>query len=175
MSHPQFPLHPPVEERTAAQGFVAGLNAARWSQQQKLTVPPAAVSAIGAFCESLADSGRSVGPLRFSAGQQRAQWRTDTAAVRLQTWAETIGIPIAAGISLAAVNEVLQYALTPRHNLNTRLIALDQPPLRTPMPLHSLLRRPGMRYAMVQALMRELPPLTLDEAAQVEALARSMR
>jgi tRNA uridine 5-carboxymethylaminomethyl modification enzyme len=155
-------------EEAAAQGHIAGINAARYAAGLSEIVPDASTTAIGALCAAIAQPDRDDGPLRFVA--QNRFLRADSAAVRTHAWAQAAGLPHTLDLSLEGALTMLRTTVTPTATVNQKLRALGLPPIHKPRRLSSLIRS-GLRYEHIGQVVGDIPPLPGGAGRQITGLA----
>jgi len=169
-------------EEAAAQGIVAGINAARWCRQEPPLILARDVAYIGVLIDDLVTRGIGGEPYRMftSRAEYRLLLREDNADARLANVAHRVGaiddhtfqrtISKAEMIN-AEVERLDRTAVTPSVDINTRLRELGTAELTQPSTLALLLRRPEISYADLMSLLTENDqhrPLPHDVCMQVE-------
>lgn len=167
-------------EEAAAQGFVAGVNAARKVQGKEPFVLDRASSYIGTLIDDLITKGAS-DPYRMmtSRSEYRLVLRQDNADERLTPLGRELGL-----ISdrrwekfqqkqeqkRAELKRVQSTALPPSEELNQILVSRGTSPLSTGAKLADLLKRPQVSYQDLTAVDRERPKYStaIFEAVEIE-------
>ncbi len=165
-------------EEAAAQGLVAGINAALLVRGREPMLLPRASSYIGTLIDDLVTKGTNE-PYRMmtSRSEYRLLLRQDNADRRLT--------PIGREIGLISDDRWIRYEcktklidrecarlesthLSPSATNNAYLEVLGQPPLTTGISLGDLLRRPGVDYAALAPLDPARPTLPRSVVTAVE-------
>ena len=167
-------------EEAAAQGFVAGVNAARKVQGKAPFVLDRASSYIGTLIDDLITKGAS-DPYRMmtSRSEYRLVLRQDNADERLTPLGRELGL-----ISdrrwekfqqkqeqkRAELKRVQSTTLPPSEELNQILVSRGTSPLSTGAKLADLLKRPQVSYQDLTAVDRERPKYStaIFEAVEIE-------
>lgn len=167
-------------EEAAAQGFVAGVNAARKVQGKEPFVLDRASSYIGTLIDDLITKGAS-DPYRMmtSRSEYRLVLRQDNADERLTPLGRELGL-----ISdrrwekfqqkqeqkRAELKRVQSTTLPPSEKLNQILVSRGTSPLSTGAKLADLLKRPQVSYQDLTAVDRERPKYStaIFEAVEIE-------
>ena len=167
-------------EEAAAQGFVAGVNAARKVQGKEPFVLDRASSYIGTLIDDLITKGAS-DPYRMmtSRSEYRLVLRQDNADERLTPLGRELGL-----ISdrrwekfqqkqeqkRAELKRVQSTTLPPSEELNQILVSRGTSPLSTGAKLADLLKRPQVSYQDLMAVDRERPKYStaIFEAVEIE-------
>lgn len=167
-------------EEAAAQGLVAGINAALKVQGKELLVLSRASSYIGTLIDDLVTKGCS-DPYRMmtSRSEYRLLLRQDNADERLMPTGRRLGL-----ISEEGYNEFLTRKaqkeqetkrlkntfLPPSDELNKVLIKAGTAPMTTGMRLSDLIKRPQVSYADLAPFDKDRPvlPYSVCEKAEIE-------
>ena len=167
-------------EEAAAQGFVAGVNAARKVQGKEPFVLDRASSYIGTLVDDLITKGAS-DPYRMmtSRSEYRLVLRQDNADERLTPLGRELGL-----ISdrrwekfqrkqeqkQAELKRVQKTTLPPSQELNDILVSRGTSPLTTGAKLADLLKRPQITYKDLEPVDKDRPPYStaVFEAVEIE-------
>lgn len=167
-------------EEAAAQGFVAGVNAARKVQGKEPFVLDRASSYIGTLIDDLITKGAS-DPYRMmtSRSEYRLVLRQDNADERLTPLGRELGL-----ISdmrwekfqrkqeqkQAELKRVQKVTLPPSETLNQILVSRGTSPLTTGAKLADLLKRPQITYEDLAPVDKDRPPYStaIFEAVEIE-------
>ena len=167
-------------EEAAAQGFVAGVNAARKVQGKEPFVLDRASSYIGTLVDDLITKGAS-DPYRMmtSRSEYRLVLRQDNADERLTPLGRELGL-----ISdrrwekfqrkqeqkQAELKRVQKTTLPPSQELNHILVSRGTSPLTTGAKLADLLKRPQITYEDLAPVDKDRPPYStaIFEAVEIE-------
>jgi len=167
-------------EEAAAQGFVAGVNAARKVQGEEPFVLDRASSYIGTLIDDLITKGAS-DPYRMmtSRSEYRLVLRQDNADERLTPLGRELGL-----ISdrrwekyqrkqeqkQAELKRVQKTTLPPSQELNDILVSRGTSPLTTGAKLADLLKRPQITYEDLEPVDKDRPPYStaVFEAVEIE-------
>ena len=167
-------------EEAAAQGFVAGVNAARKVQGKSPFVLDRASSYIGTLIDDLITKGAS-DPYRMmtSRSEYRLVLRQDNADERLTPLGRELGL-----ISdrrwekfqrkqeqkQAELKRVQKTTLPPSQELNHILVSRGTSPLTTGAKLADLLKRPQITYEDLEPVDKDRPPYStaIFEAVEIE-------
>ena len=167
-------------EEAAAQGFVAGVNAARKVQGKAPFVLDRASSYIGTLIDDLITKGAS-DPYRMmtSRSEYRLVLRQDNADERLTPLGRELGL-----ISdrrwekfqrkqeqkQAELKRVQKTTLPPSQELNDILVSRGTSPLTTGAKLADLLKRPQITYEDLEPVDKDRPPYStaVFEAVEIE-------
>ena len=167
-------------EEAAAQGLIAGVNAAREITGEEPLVLRRSDGYIGVLIDDLVTKGTDE-PYRMmtSRAEYRLILRQDNADLRLTPMGRSIGLVsderwARFTAKRDAIEETLRLLdctkLSPSAETEARLAEVGLQPLRVPMTLRALLSREG-RYDVLASLF-DLPALAADVKEEVEIMAR---
>lgn len=166
-------------EEAAAQGLMAGINAALSVRGEEPLIFTRDQAYIGVLIDDLVTKGVGGEPYRMftSRAEHRLLLREDNADLRLREYGFRLGLvqegewrrTEAKRRAIAA--EIARYEetiLVPSESVNAFLAACGSAPVKTPVSLAQLLRRPELSYEMVQQLHPSPTPVSREVVAAVE-------
>ena len=164
-------------EEAAAQGLIAGINAAAYVKGTAPLILKRSEAYIGVLIDDLVTKGTNE-PYRMmtSRAEYRLLLRQDNADLRLTPHAIRIGLASAERRRLfetkraeifSATERLNSIKLTPSVEVNEKLAALNFGEIHNAMPLAELLRRPAVTYEGLRTVF-DLPKISAESAAQVE-------
>jgi tRNA uridine 5-carboxymethylaminomethyl modification enzyme len=159
-------------EEAAAQGLMAGINAALTVQGREALLLDRSEAYIGVMIDDLVTRGVTE-PYRMftSRAEYRLLLRSDNADLRLRDKGFAIGLVHSSGYDIflhkrqqimAEVERLESTKINPTADVNHLLEAFGSAPLKTAQTLADLLRRPEIAYEMLASLVP--PPLALPAA-----------
>ena len=165
-------------EEAAAQGLVAGVNAALKIKGEPPLVLDRASSYIGTLIDDLVTKGCS-DPYRMltSRSEYRLLLRQDNADIRLLPVGHRVGlVSDEAYEHLLRKNELIakeiervsHVNLAPSEKLNKLLESVGTDPLTNGIKLSQLIKRPGVSYEALGEFDKQRPPLDREVTEQVE-------
>lgn len=165
-------------EEAAAQGLVAGINAALKVQGKEPFVLDRASSYIGTLIDDLVTKGCNE-PYRMmtSRSEYRLVLRQDNADIRLMKYGRELGL-----VSEEKYNKLLEKlelmrierertektVIAPNSEINEMLVSRETSPLSTGCKLADLIRRPQLNYAVLTTFDKNRPELPYEVFEQVE-------
>ncbi|GIW45035.1 MAG: tRNA uridine 5-carboxymethylaminomethyl modification enzyme MnmG [Candidatus Binatia bacterium] len=167
-------------EEAAAQGLMAGINAALKLRKREPFLLSRSQAYIGVLIDDLVTKGVGGEPYRMftSRAEYRLLLREDNADTRLTPLGRAIGavseedcrrVEVKAAQVTREIERLETTILYPTAETNAKLRALGTAEIVNPTSLAQLLRRPELGYNAVAALAAAGPsPLPADVAAQVE-------
>lgn len=165
-------------EEAAAQGLIAGINAARKVQGKTSVILDRASSYIGTLIDDLVTKGCS-DPYRMmtSRSEYRLILRQDNADLRLTPLGHEIGLISEArwqgfqkkrSLIEAERKRAMGAVLSPTPALNDLLVSRETSPVQTGVRLSELLKRPQLNYRLLKPFDPSRPDLPDEIFEQVE-------
>ena len=165
-------------EEAAAQGLIAGINAARQNKGQEPIVLSRASSYIGTLIDDLVTKGCQ-DPYRMmtSRSEYRLLLRQDNADERLMPIGHEIGLIDEETYNKflekkaqkeAEIERVRRLTVAPSAALNQKLEALGTTPLSTGIKMSELIKRPEVSYFDLAEFDKERPELSYEVAEKAE-------
>ena len=165
-------------EEAAAQGLIAGINAARKVQGKEPFILDRASSYIGTLIDDLVTKGCS-DPYRMmtSRSEYRLLLRQDNADLRLMPYGHEIGLVSDARYAKflekkaqidAELARVQEAPISPTPELQEMLVSRETSPLKAGCKLEELIKRPQLDYAALAPFDKTRPNLPREVFEQVE-------
>lgn len=165
-------------EEAAAQGLIAGINAARKVMGKEPLLLDRASSYIGTLIDDLVTKGCS-DPYRMmtSRSEYRLLLRQDNADIRLMPYGYEIGLvskeryeKLLEKLRLIAEEKERCESVTvaPSEELNKILVSRETAPMNTGIRLSELIKRPQLNYEVLALFDKTRPALPRDVSEQVE-------
>ncbi len=165
-------------EEAAAQGLVAGINAARKAQNKEPFVLERSTSYIGTLIDDLVTKG-CMDPYRMmtSRSEYRLLLRQDNADQRLTPLGREIGLigderweafHVKQSMIKQELARVGKVTIAPSEELNALLVEKETSPVQSGIKLIELLRRPQLGYECLTSFDRQRPQLPRAVWEQVE-------
>jgi len=165
-------------EEAAAQGLIAGINAARRISSLPPFITTRQESYIGALIDDLVTKG-CLDPYRMmtSRSEYRLLLRQDNADIRLTPYGHALGLISDERYSVFLAQQeqknaekarLSRFSVSPSPRLNQWLESIGSSPLSQAIKASELLRRPQVTYSALAAFDPERPPIHPHVAEQVE-------
>ncbi|WBW99683.1 tRNA uridine-5-carboxymethylaminomethyl(34) synthesis enzyme MnmG [Oceanirhabdus sp. W0125-5] len=169
-------------EEAAAQGIIAGINAARKVQGKEPVILKRSDGYIGVLIDDLVTKGTNE-PYRMmtSRSEYRLLLRQDNADLRLTQRGYDIGLVSEERLELFTfrkeaidneINRIKEVKITNKREVNEWLVANNSAELKKPITLYELIKRPELNYEMVAELDKDRVELPLDVQKQVSISAK---
>jgi len=165
-------------EEAAAQGFIAGVNAALKLKKKEPFILDRSQAYIGVLIDDLVTRGTNE-PYRMftSRAEYRLLLREDNADLRLTKMGYRLGIVRKKDFEKVVIKKtkiaqeierIKKFRIKPSKKLNDRLMKFNVPPVNNAVSLADLLKRPHVSFDMLKKLNGYKSKITDDEAKQVE-------
>jgi tRNA uridine 5-carboxymethylaminomethyl modification enzyme len=165
-------------EEAAAQGLIAGINAALRVKREEPLILNRAEAYIGVLIDDLVTRGTNE-PYRMftSRAEYRLLLREDNADIRLREKGYRVGLVSSEEhqkvkrkerMVKLELDRLSSSKIFPTQKTNEKLIQLDTKPIKAPLSLRGLLRRPEVTYEKLKILDKESCKVEREIAGQVE-------
>ena len=169
-------------EEAAAQGIVAGINAALKTKGEEPLILKRSDAYIGVLIDDLVTKGTSE-PYRImtSRSEYRLLLRQDNADLRLTEYGYKVGLVSADRYARyihrkdaieSEIERIKNVQITNKKEVNDFLVSLESAELKKPIPLYELIKRPELDYFKVADLDPERPELDESVTEQVNITAK---
>ncbi|WP_415875168.1 tRNA uridine-5-carboxymethylaminomethyl(34) synthesis enzyme MnmG [Clostridium sp.] len=169
-------------EEAASQGLIAGINAALKIQNKEPLILKRSDAYIGVLIDDLVTKGTEE-PYRMmtSRSEYRLLLRQDNADLRLTEIGHRVGLVTEERYEKflkrknaidSEIERIKNLQITNKQEVNEFLEKLNSVPLRKPISLYELIKRPELNYYMVAPLDPERPNLSKDVQDQVNIMSK---
>ncbi len=169
-------------EEAASQGLIAGINAALKVKDKEPLILCRSDAYIGVLIDDLVTKGTNE-PYRImtSRAEYRLLLRQDNADLRLTEMGRKIGLvtdkryEIFTNRKKAIYDEICRLKklqITTKSEVNDFLVSLNSAPLKKPVSLYEIIKRPELNYNDVEGLDKERPNLLKHITDEVEIMTK---
>ncbi|MBZ9637395.1 tRNA uridine-5-carboxymethylaminomethyl(34) synthesis enzyme MnmG [Clostridium sp. FP1] len=169
-------------EEAAAQGIIAGINAALFIQNKDPLILKRSDGYIGVLIDDLVTKGTNE-PYRMmtSRAEYRLLLRQDNADLRLTEIGYTVGLVKADRYEIfkkkktqleEELSRIKNLQITNKKEIEEFLISCNSTPLKKPISLYELIKRPELDYYIVEKLDPERPKLNKYIEQQVNIVSK---
>ena len=169
-------------EEAASQGLIAGINAARKIKNEEPFILKRSDAYIGVLIDDLVTKGTNE-PYRMmtSRAEYRLLLRQDNADLRLTEMGREIGLVDDERYNIFLerkskleneLERIKNLQITNKKEVNEFLETLESVPLKKPISLYELIKRPELNYRLVATLDSERCQLPIDIIDQIDIIAK---
>ena len=169
-------------EEAASQGLIAGINAARKIKNEEPFILKRSDAYIGVLIDDLVTKGTNE-PNRMmtSRAEYRLLLRQDNADLRLTEMGREIGLVDDERYNIFLerkskleneLERIKNLQITNKKEVNELLETLESVPLKKPISLYELIKRPELNYRLVAPLDSERCQLPIDIIDQIDIIAK---
>ena len=169
-------------EEAASQGLIAGINAARKIKNEEPFILKRSDAYIGVLIDDIVTKGTNE-PYRMmtSRAEYRLLLRQDNADLRLTEMGREIGLVDDERYNIFLerkskleneLERIKNLQITNKKEVNEFLETLESVPLKKPISLYELIKRPELNYRLVAPLDSERCQLPIDIIDQIDIIAK---